>query len=162
MFICWQKINFIPHVFLEIFKDMETFCFGYFWHPWLCSPKVIVSTCRKCFICMSKTNFVIHFFLEIFHFKECCQQYFGPILLKPCFGTILGPFWSNVDKKEFSWKKGLCKFLNIPVIYQCAKNQKKLMTHSWQKCRNDGRTDGADRQQWFYRTPCWMEVQKER
>ena len=60
--------------------------FGYFGHAWLCTPKLIVSTCRKLlmFICMPKINFIIHFFLEIIHFKESCnligQQHFGPYL----------------------------------------------------------------------------------
>ena len=46
------------------------------------------------------------------------------------FGAIFGPFFPNLGKNEFSWKTGLCQFLNIPIIYDCAKTQKKLMTHS--------------------------------
>ena len=42
------------------------------------------------------------------------------------FGAILGPFYPNLGKNEFSWKKELCQFLDIPIIYHCAKNQKKL------------------------------------
>ena len=67
----------------------------------------------------------------------------------PYFEVILGPFCSNLGKNEFSWKKGLCQFLNIPIGYHCAQNQKKLMSHSREKCRLIGRTD---RQQWFYKT----------
>ena len=37
-------INFILHVSLEIFaKILQTGCFGYFGHPWLYTPKVILS-----------------------------------------------------------------------------------------------------------------------
>ena len=68
---------------------------------------------------------------------------------KPYFAAILRPSCPNLGKNEFSWKKGLCQFLNIPIIYHQAKNQKKLMIHSWKKCRTDGRTD---RQRWFYKT----------
>ena len=39
--------------------------------------------------------------------------------------TYLGPFYPNLGKNEFSWKKELCQFLDIPIIYHCAKNQKK-------------------------------------
>ena len=45
---------------------------------------------------------------------------------KPYFVAILGPFWPNLDKNEFSWKKGLCQFLDILIIYHRAKNQEKL------------------------------------
>ena len=38
------------------------------------------------------------------------------------FGTILGPFCPNSGKNEFSWKKELCQFLDIPIIYHRAEN----------------------------------------
>ena len=48
--------------------------------------------------------------------------------------SILGPFWDLSTqiwaKINFCGKKGLCQFLNIPIIYHGAKDQKKLMTHS--------------------------------
>ena len=44
---------------------------------------------------------------------------------KPYFGTIWGPFCPTLGKNEFSWKKGLCQFLDIPIIYHRAKNQKR-------------------------------------
>ena len=59
---------------------------------------------------------------------------------KTYFGAILGPFCPNLGKNEFSFKKGLCQFLNIPIIYSFAKSQKKLMSHSCVKCRTVGRT----------------------
>ena len=49
---------------------------------------------------------------------------------KPYFGAILGPFFQDLGKNEFSWKKGLCQFLNIPIIYHHAENQKKIISHS--------------------------------
>ena len=46
---------------------------------------------------------------------------------KNYFGGHFDLFGSNLGKDKFSWKEGLCQFLNIPVIYRRAKNQKKLM-----------------------------------
>ena len=47
IFICRQKINFIPHIFWGYYKDLGTSYFGYFEHAWLRTPRMIVSTCRK-------------------------------------------------------------------------------------------------------------------
>ena len=57
------------------------------------------------------------------------------------FEAILGPFCPNLGKNEVSWKKELRQFLDNPIIYHCAKNQKTLMSHFWEKRRTDGRTD---------------------
>ena len=46
------------------------------------------------------------------------------------FGVIWSNFSPNLGENEFSWKKGLCQFVNIPIIYHGAKNLKKLTTHS--------------------------------
>ena len=45
-------------------------------------------------------------------------------------GAILGNFCPNLGKNEFSWKKELRQFLNIPIIYYDAKNLKKVTTRS--------------------------------
>ena len=50
---------------------------------------------------------------------------------KNYFGTNLGRFGPNLVKNEFSWKRGLSQFLNIPIIYHYVKNQRKLMNYSW-------------------------------
>ena len=39
-------------------------------------------------------------------------------------------FAQILTEMNFSGKKGLYHFLNTPVIYHCAKNPKKIMTHS--------------------------------
>ena len=54
---------------------------------------------------------------------------------------ILGPFFQNLGKNVFSSKKGLCQFLDTPIIYYRAKNQKQLLSHSEKNKRTDGRTD---------------------
>ena len=46
-------------------------------------------------------------------------------LKKNYFVTILGPLCPNLRKKIFSWKKGLCQFLNIPIMYHCEKESEK-------------------------------------
>ena len=33
------------------------------------------------------------------------------------FETNLGPFFSNLVKTIFLWKRGLCQFLNVPIMY---------------------------------------------
>ena len=41
---------------------------------------------------------------------------------KNLFWGHFGPFLPNLGKNEFSWKKELCQFLDIPIIYHCAEN----------------------------------------
>ena len=80
------------------------------------------------------------------------------------FGTMRSfwPFLLKFGQKWIFLKKRLCQFLNIPIIYHRAKNQKKLMPFlrkmlNW---RMDGQTDGRiDRQPWFCRTLCRTGVQ---
>ena len=61
---------------------------------------------------------------------------------KPYSRAILDPLCPNLGKNEFYWKKGLCQFLNIPIIYHRAKNFKKLIIHSREKCQTEEQTDG--------------------
>ena len=61
---------------------------------------------------------------------------------KPYFWAILGTFCRILGKNEFPWKKGLCQFLYIPIIYHRAKNQKKLQDRFWEKRQTDRQTDG--------------------
>ena len=60
---------------------------------------------------------------------------------KTYFGAILGPFYPNLGKNEFSWKKQLYQFLDIPIIYHCTKNQQKLLSNFRGKHQTDGQTD---------------------
>ena len=72
-------------------------------------------------------------------FKKSENPYFGPFLHK------FGQNWI------FKYKRALW-FFNISMIYHCAKNQRKLLTHSWEKCwtdrwidrQTDGGTDNSD------------------
>ena len=70
MFICRQKINLIPHAFMEILQRYETY-FGNFGHAWLHSPEIIVSPCRRlqCLSACKKqtssfTSFIRYYSLE--------------------------------------------------------------------------------------------------
>ena len=56
-------------------------------------------------------------------------------------GANLNTFFSNLVRNKFSWKRGLCQFLNISIISHYVKNQKKIMGHSSEKCWTDGWTD---------------------
>ena len=85
-----------------------------------------------------------------FHFRSFWRKTFEILnnILKKSkqnyFRANLGPFCSDSVKNEFSWKRGLFQFLNIPIIYHHVENQKKLMSHSWDKCWTDGWTNSSD------------------
>ena len=70
------------------------------------------------------------------HFQETLMTQFSKKPKKHLFGTILGPFAQIWAKMSFPEKRP-SQFLNIPIIYHCAKNQKKTNSHSWEKCRTD-------------------------
>ena len=56
----------------------------------------------------------------------------------------MGPFWTLFAdiwaKMNFPGKKG-CQILDIPIIYHRPKNQKKLMSHFWEKGQTTRQTD---------------------
>ena len=139
MFICWQKINFILHVLLEILLIVST-C-SYDFDVSLHAKKQISSFTSSLWHSIFKNpairwwniNNNISFHLSLFPGKTNDK-----IFQKKSKHLILG-----LGKKEkFSWKKGLCQFLNIPIMYHRLKNQKTLMTQSWEKYwMTDGMTD---------------------
>ena len=112
---------------------------------------------------MPKIKFIIHFFLKILHFKESCNligwRYFGPKLKNQNFvrygidGEIsikISVFILEYFQEKFTtkfFKKSKKPFLGghfgpfLPITYHRAKNQKKLMSHSWKKCQTDRRTN---------------------
>ena len=57
---------------------------------------------------------------------------------------VLDSSFPNLGKNEFSWERGLCQFLSIPIIYHHTKNQKKLELEKNSEL-TDGRAD-TDRQ----------------
>ena len=61
--------------------------------------------------------FTLHYFQEKLMTKFCKKS------KKLCSGASLGPFYPNLDKNKFTWKKRLCQFLDIPSMYHHAKNQ---------------------------------------
>ena len=67
---------------------------------------------------------------------------------KTYFGAILSPFCSNFGKNEFSWKKGLCQFLNISIIIVplCQKSEKtnEPFLRKMLNCWTDRQTDNSD------------------
>ena len=60
--------------------------------------------------------------------------------------TYLGPFYPNLGKNEFSWKKELCQFLDIPIIYHRAKISKKYWAISEENSKlTDRETDRQEK-----------------
>ena len=78
-----------------------------------------------------------------FHFRllprKTNDKFFKKIQ-KTLFGAMW-PFWPFLAKPGQKWiflEKRISQFLNIPIICHRAKNQKKLICHSWGKCWTDG------------------------
>ena len=93
VFICRQKINFIPHASMRILQRYANL----FWVLWACLVTLtqidgITLQKTSMFVCMQKINFIIHFFLMILHFKKSCNliglQHFWPITRDPKFCQI--------------------------------------------------------------------------
>ena len=148
VFICRQKINFIPHAIMEIFQRYTNF-----WVLWAClvtltqNDSITLQT-TSMFIGIQRINFIIHFLqfdwlaardpkfwrvcrwnindrisfhIRLFPRKPNITKYFKKPQ-NPYLGAILGSFCSNLGKNKFSWKNGLCQFFNIRLTYHCAKN----------------------------------------
>ena len=137
--MCMQQISFITHFFLKILKQIANL---FFWAIWAClaTPKMTVSIWRN-FWCLSASRKPASFFpFSLRYCKHIANFRLFPGKLmtkffkkskKPYFGVTSGNFCPNLGKNEFSWKKALWQFLNIPIIYHVAKNLEKLTTHSW-------------------------------
>ena len=119
MFICMQKINFIIHFFLTILHFKE-FCnligqqhFG---------PQLETQNYARYVGEISIT--ILVFIIDDLKEKIISQNF-----LKNPQNPILGPFKLG-PKMNFPGKKMLFQFINIRITYHCAKNQRKLMSHS--------------------------------
>ena len=83
VFICRQKMKFIPRAFAQILQRyVNLFWVLWAWLLTLIQNDSIILQKTSIFICMQKINFIIHFFLMILHFKESCNligwQHSGP------------------------------------------------------------------------------------
>ena len=91
VFICVQKINFIPHIFLEILQRYANFLF---WVLLAClvthTQNYSINLKKTLFIPMPKIHLIIHFFLEILHFKETCN-FIGRVDFGPNLKTRILP-----------------------------------------------------------------------
>ena len=175
--LCWPagKKETSLHVFCPSLPiDMHTYYFGNFGQAWLCTAKTIVSTCRK-LRCLSQSqkytssfpSFSRYYILKnpaiwepefcqiwdwwlninniSLHFRLFSGKTNDKIFLKKTtktlfcsnFGSFLpkfGQIWIFLENRTLS-------VFRTPTMYHLAKNQKKLMTHSWEKCRTDRLTD---------------------
>ena len=137
-----------PILFWRYCKDMQTSYFEYFGHAWLHTSKMIKSTCTRLWCLSVCKKHTLHFkeswqYRELefcqtwdwwwninnnisFHFRSCTRRnndkFFSKNPKRTYFGAILGPSYPNFGKNEFSWEKELYQFLDIPIIYHCAKN----------------------------------------
>ena len=84
------------------------------------------------------------------HLHKKSEKSNEAILHKVQKTLFLGRFLPKFAPKNFLSKIGLRHILGITILHHCAKNQKKLMSHSREKLvtdertneRTDGRTDG--------------------
>ena len=58
---------------------------------------------------------ILVFTLDYFQ-EKLTRKVFKKSKKKKLLVAIFGPLCSNLGKKEFLWKKGLCQFLNVPII----------------------------------------------
>ena len=77
-----------------------------------------------------------------FHFRLFPRKTNDKIFQKIKKTLFCGHF--GLAKMNFPAKKRLSQFLNISIIYHRTKNQKKLLSHSWEKCQTDTRTENGD------------------
>ena len=94
-------------------------------HFHLSFKKQICQICDWCWNINNNTSF--HFIL----FPEELITKFFKTYKKPYFGVNWSSFSPNLGENQFSWKKRLCQFLNIPIIYHGAKYLKILTNNSW-------------------------------
>ena len=98
MFISRQKINFIPHVFLEILERYANFLF------WVLYAYLVMHTQKwlhkLMFTRIPKINYIIDFFLEILHriLQFDWLTVFWPITREPEF-CQLWDWWRNINNK---------------------------------------------------------------
>ena len=131
MLICIPKINFITHFFLKILHFKESF--SILAHKW---------RTRICQIWAgSEISITILVFILDYFQEKTNDKIFQKNPQKP----ILGPFWvlflTNLGKNEFSWIERALSVFKYSSVYCHAKNQEELMSHSWEKCQTDKRTD---------------------
>ena len=79
---------------------------------------------------------IIVFIIDYFKEKLTWQK-FSKIPKNPILGTYSGTFCPNLDQKWILLEKGLCQFFNNRITYHCGKNQKNLMSHSWENWWRD-------------------------
>ena len=173
MFICMPKVKFIIH-FLRyyILKNLAI----------LLADSIRAHNWRLSFtrygVGVEISIKILVFSLD--YFQEKLMTKFYKKSKKPYFGAMW-PFWNFLPKFGQKWifvEKSLSQFLNIAIIYHRAKNQKKLICHSWEKYWTDGWMDRQTEteeqtdvcpsvcmsihpsvQPWFCRTLCKTGVQ---
>ena len=118
-----KKINFIIHLFITILYFKES-CN-------LIGCRILTWDPKFCQMCWSNFKYQNSFHFRLFSRKTNMTKLFEKSK-KTYFRAILDRFYLNFGWTKLSWKKGLCQFFHIRIIYHYAKNQKNLMNHSWE------------------------------
>ena len=112
--------------FLRYCKDIANLLFWELWECLITLINIIVSICSKlsCLSVYEKSTSSITSFLR--YCNKIANVFFFQILQRNR-ANFLFPGKTSPVKNE------LCQFFNVLIIYHCAKNLEKLMSHSWEK-----------------------------
>ena len=92
---------------------------------------------KLCQICSWNINNNISFHYRLFSRKTNIKLKLSKNSKSPILGLFCA-LWPKLGPKiNFPGKKRLCQVFNIRIIYQCAKSQNNLMSHSWENCWRD-------------------------
>ena len=112
--------------YLRYCKDIANLLFWELWECLITLINIIVSICSKlsCLSVYEKSTSSITSFLR--YCNKIANFFFFQILQRNR-ANFLFPGKTSPVKNE------LCQFFNVLIIYHCAKNLEKLMSHSWEK-----------------------------
>ena len=129
MFVCMQNINLLFTSFLRYYN--------------LTNPEIWLADSIFSRYGDEISITILVFILDYF-WEKVTWQNFSNKSRKLYFWAIPGLFLPNFGKKEFSWKRGLCPFLNISIIIVplCPKLRKtnELFLRKMLKFWTDGQT----------------------
>ena len=90
---------------------------------WL-AGSIFAHNSRFCQTCWWNINNNISFHFRLFPRKTNMEKFFQKSK-NSYFGENLGSVCPKLVKNDFFWKKWVCQFLNIPIIYHFTKNENK-------------------------------------
>ena len=129
------KITFIIYFFLEILHFKQPCNFIGWQHL---DPQLETKSFARYGVGVEISVKILVF--TLYYFQEKLMTKFIKKYKKLYVGAMcsFSPFLPKFRQKWIFLEKRLCQLLNIQIIYHRAKNQKKLICHSWRKCWTDG------------------------